>query len=731
MKDKTAQELLGVDKVVNLSAEQPLISFIMPVYKDGDSVARAIKSIFDQDWPNVEVIAVNDGSPDNSKKVLAELSKEYPKLTVLNFKVNRGACVARNEGAKVAKGKYFAWLPADAFIYPGVVRTWVETLERFPEYDFLYGGYRFVDNNGNTVMNYWADTFEPYLLECANFIDGSFPIKAETYWRVAKLMNQPDGLWDPNVKSLQDWDFWLSVVKEGKGKGLYYKDIFFETTMPHPGGLSYDSHQNWLARTRQIKVKHGIPIRKICVTSPGAAYFAKYIAYLLDADYSSAPHMKDHDYDMIYLLGFYPSIAEQCAMVFIDPKFTNQYEDLMKKGVSAPLANAVKVVQLIGTDIYQMQRGLNSLDLKLFKALLNNRYDHVLTEYKETQEECEELGIETKVIPLPPKKFYEPTPFPKDFTVAVYAPEVNRSLYNYDLMLEVAKKLPKVKFKFYGNYKEVKVEGNVEWLGYLQDTTELIKNSSCLLRITTHDGLPQSVLEFLSAGRRVVFNHDFKYVNQANRRLSVPDLVEAIKEEMDKGLNEEAAQWIRKEFSREKFKKRITALLDYDPKKHWNGEWADRWLQAYKFYGMGDWKEIEPWVKELAPKSVIDVGCGEGQWSDKFDIEYLGIDISRKLIKEAQAKHPDKKFVVSSLEEFQADKKYDLAFVYTMFLHVPEKNMQMAVDSLKKVAKKAILVEPSNIQTKYYQTNHDYKKWFNIIKEKQLGPRVMMLVDLS
>ena len=698
----------------------------MPVYNDGDSVEKAIDSIFDNDWPNVEVIAVNDGSTDNSKEVLAKLSKKHKNLTVVNFERNRGACVARNEGAKLAKGKYYAWLPADAKIYPGMIRVWVETLENNPTYDFLYGGYRFVDNEGNTLMNYPSEKFEPYLLEVQNYIDGSFPLKSETFWRVAKELGQ-DGLWDPNIKSLQDWDFWLSVVKHG-GKGFFYADTFFETTLPHPGGLSYDSHENWLARSNAIKRKHGIPNRRICVTAPGASFFAKYLAWVLDADYKDFPPLKDHDYDMIYLLGFYPSMAERCGMSFVHPKFFPQYEELVKEGKEVPMTTALKVVHLIGTDLLQMS-DLSRNQLGVFQHFLNNKYDHTFTEFEPTQKEAKSLGLNTSILALPPRKFFEPDPFPKDFTVAVYAPPINQALYNLDLMEKVAKKLPKVKFKFFGGQRIAR-DGNIDYVGYVNDMSEFIKDCSCLMRITTHDGLPQAVLEFLSAGRRVIFNHDFKYVNTANKQLSVDALVKAIKEEMGQGLNEEASKWIRKNFSHEKFKEKVYSLMNYEPKEFWEKH-APNWiLGAEKFYDTRDWPEIEPFVKEIDPKSVVDIGCGTGQWSQHFKKAYLGVDISENLIKFAEKAYPDKKFKTSSLEDLDIGKKYDLAFCYTVFEHITEENMPQAIKALKKVAKKAILVEPIDIKTKQYCINHNYSQWFKIKKQKDIRNRRLMVVEL-
>lgn len=702
----------------------PLISFIMPVYNDGESVEKAVESIFDQDWPAIEVIAVNDGSTDNTKSVLDKLKKKHPKLTVIH-KENEGACVARNIGAKAAKGKYYAWLPADAKIYPGMVRFWVERLEQYPEYDGLYGGYRFVDDAGNVVSNYFSEEFFPYLLECANYIDGSFPIKAETFWRVAKLMNQPDGLWDPNIKSLQDWDFWLSVVKEGEGKLLYVRDIFFETTLPHAGGLSADSHKNWLARTNTIKRKHNIPDRKICVTAPGAPYFAKYIAKLLDADFKHVVPFKDHDYDLIYELGWYPSIAEQCHMAFVDPKYMDQYEQLSRERKEVPLSNAIKVVHLIGTDILQMQWA-NKFDKAVFQALLNLRYDNLFVEFKETLNEAKELGLNAEILALPPRKFYDAKPFPKKFTVAVYAPPQNQALYNLDLMVKVAKSLPQFDFKFFGDQSVVgKVDGNIEYVGYVLDMQQFIDSCSCLLRITTHDGLPQAVLEFLSAGRRVVFNHELLHVNKANKQLDVKAIASALKEESKLPLNEQAVAWVRKDFDREKFKKKIYSLLTYDPKKFWEKN-APAWIEKCHLYGTKDWDALEPWIKKLNPKSVVDVGCGTGVWSEKFTCEYTGIDISEKLIRHAKKTYPTRTFVTTSLEEADIP-KHDLAFCYTVFEHIPEANMEAAVNALKKMCKKALLVEPIGIKTKNYCHAHNYHQWFRIEKEMDLGPRKAML----
>ena len=96
-------------------------SFICPCYNDGDEIERMVNSLLDQDYSDFEVIIVNDGSTDNSKEIIDQLAKEHKKVSVVHLTKNKGACYARNIGAKQAKGEYYSFLPADAFLYPGML----------------------------------------------------------------------------------------------------------------------------------------------------------------------------------------------------------------------------------------------------------------------------------------------------------------------------------------------------------------------------------------------------------------------------------------------------------------------------------------------------------------------------------------------------------------------------------------------------------------------------------
>lgn len=696
---------------------QPDISFVMPCYKDSKTLKIAVESLLDQDLKNLEVIIVNDGSPDNAEKIIKELKKDK-RVKSITFPSNRGACIARNAGAKLAKGRYLSFLPADAFLYPGNARVWVETLDNDKTVDFLYGGYKFVKEGtlgpygGDTVFDYKSEAFDPYLLETKNYIDGSFPMRRKLFDAI--------GGWDSSVKSLQDYDFWLRAVKKGF-KGLFFADIFFETEYPHIGGLSFDSANNWLERMNFIKKKNGIPIRKYCVASLGAAFHAKNVAKMLDADFQEMPSFKPHEYEAIYSIGFYPQFADLQGSMFL------QQEGRPDLGYTT----AKKIIHFVGSDILQL-KFLSYQQIEFYRQLFKSLIDVVLCEDEFTQKELKEMKIDAEVVPIPPATLYPLMPLPKEFSVAVYMPNTNKELYQPQLMVEVAKLLPDVKFKFFGDQYERKTEGNIEYLGYLHkpEVDELIKTTSCLLRFPQHDGLSLNSLEFILAGRQVVSSTPVKhsiYIDRADKFI----IAEAIKKAKLKGQNKIGSKYWRERLDHKKYKETMYKYFQYQPKEYWEKR-ADSW-DRQAGTALPELDKLESLFIEIKPKSVIDIGCGSGRWYPYFKkqgVVYRGIDISENLVNLAKRKFPDGMFKAEKVENLpKPPQKFDLAFSFTTLEHITEEEFPKAVKALKQVAKKMILVEPVNFQSRHYCHVHNYHQAFNVVKEVKLTDKSIFVID--
>lgn len=105
------------------------ISIIIPCYNCGKTIERCLDSVFCQTYPNFEVIAVNDGSKDNTLEVLEEYATRYDNLTIINKK-NAGVSSARNDAIRIATGDYIEFLDSDDnFLFNNVLEKNVKLLE--------------------------------------------------------------------------------------------------------------------------------------------------------------------------------------------------------------------------------------------------------------------------------------------------------------------------------------------------------------------------------------------------------------------------------------------------------------------------------------------------------------------------------------------------------------------------------------------------------------------------
>jgi len=92
-----------------------LISVIIPVYKVEKYIDKCIKSILNQTYTNLEIILVDDGSPDNCGQICDDYAQKHNRIKVIH-KTNGGQAEARNYGLNIAKGKYVTFLDSDDYV---------------------------------------------------------------------------------------------------------------------------------------------------------------------------------------------------------------------------------------------------------------------------------------------------------------------------------------------------------------------------------------------------------------------------------------------------------------------------------------------------------------------------------------------------------------------------------------------------------------------------------------
>jgi len=106
-----------------------LVSVIVPVYKVEKYLNRCVNSILNQSYKEIEIILINDGSPDNCPQMCDDLATEYSNIRVIHQK-NQGPSIARNLGIETASGKYIAFVDRDDFIHPSYIQFLKSEIEK-------------------------------------------------------------------------------------------------------------------------------------------------------------------------------------------------------------------------------------------------------------------------------------------------------------------------------------------------------------------------------------------------------------------------------------------------------------------------------------------------------------------------------------------------------------------------------------------------------------------------
>ena len=151
------------------------VSIIVPVYNKQEQLRLCLKSIIGQTYKNIEIICIDDGSTDNSLKVLHDLQKQDDRIIVLK-KSNGGPSSARNVGLNHSSGKYIQFVDCDDTISNNMTETLVSSIKNTNS-DLVICGYTFEDDYVSFGTN-------------ATYVYGEF-IKLFSQLYVSKLINSP------------------------------------------------------------------------------------------------------------------------------------------------------------------------------------------------------------------------------------------------------------------------------------------------------------------------------------------------------------------------------------------------------------------------------------------------------------------------------------------------------------------------------------------------------------
>lgn len=110
--------------------KSPLISIIVPIYNSAKFLHRCVDSILAQDYQNIEIILVDDGSKDESPIICDEYSKKHKNIRVLHIP-NGGASLARKKGIEIAKGQYLSFVDSDDYVTKNYISALYTAIQKY------------------------------------------------------------------------------------------------------------------------------------------------------------------------------------------------------------------------------------------------------------------------------------------------------------------------------------------------------------------------------------------------------------------------------------------------------------------------------------------------------------------------------------------------------------------------------------------------------------------------
>lgn len=187
----------------------PKITVITPSFNQGNFIEETIKSVLNQNYPNLEYWVFDGGSSDQTIKIL----KKYQKKLNWVSKKDRGQTDAINKGMKRAKGEIVCYLNSDDVFLPGTLMTVADFFSNTPSSLWVTGDYTIIDANGKTIQPFVTayKTFIrnlglDWLLYIANYIN-----QPSTFWR--RSVFSEVGYFDQSLRYCMDYDLWLRLVK--------------------------------------------------------------------------------------------------------------------------------------------------------------------------------------------------------------------------------------------------------------------------------------------------------------------------------------------------------------------------------------------------------------------------------------------------------------------------------------------------------------------------------------
>ncbi len=195
-----------------------LVSVIIPTYNRAHLIGRAIQSVLNQTYKNMEIIIADDGSTDNTEEIVKSFQDK--RIKYIKYPENKGGCAARNIGIRSSRGKYISFLDSDDEWLPEKLEKQLEVFEKSQDekLGFVNCGTIFIDAENKKEITRILSREKDYIFK--DMLENNYETGGGSSNLIKREIFDKCGFFDENLYlkkgGQQDYEMWLRIAKENK-----------------------------------------------------------------------------------------------------------------------------------------------------------------------------------------------------------------------------------------------------------------------------------------------------------------------------------------------------------------------------------------------------------------------------------------------------------------------------------------------------------------------------------
>lgn len=205
----------------------PLVTVYIPTYNRLELLKRAVESVRNQTYKNIEIIIVDDCSKDGTHKYLEEISRQDSRIRYFIKEKNSGACVSRNIAIENAQGEFITGLDDDDYFFKTRVSDFISNKEKLKEYKFLCSRYYFKSQKEEKKGK--IEIFKPNIIKAKDLLTLNY-VGNQIFCKTLVLK---EVLFNENLQAWQDLYTWYKLLDQDNSKAFIINSYTYVVDFSH------------------------------------------------------------------------------------------------------------------------------------------------------------------------------------------------------------------------------------------------------------------------------------------------------------------------------------------------------------------------------------------------------------------------------------------------------------------------------------------------------------------